>query len=316
VISSQRLRWAFASTLFGCCCLSPVVPAEDVLPTVIVEASEPRFVAPTTRDRIGRVWVPVNVGDKGPFRLVLDTGADRSAVTTRMATALGLSPTQGSPVLLQGVTGSAVVPTVAVEFLQVGDLWIQPGSMPVVDDVFGGAEGLLGTAGMEQHRIFMDFRNDRIEIARSRRQSPEAGFSSLPILKDHFNLLVVNARVGKVPVRAIIDTGAQATVGNLALRSALSRGATHGMNTDSTVYGATGAAQTGAGGRVANIRLGELDVTGAYITFVDLHIFDLWKLRETPALIIGMDLLGLCDQIVIDYRQRELQIKPRSESRH
>lgn len=289
----------------------PVVARDEELPEVVVEAREPRYVAPTTRDRIGRVWVPVHVGGKGPFRLVLDTGADRSAMTFRMAAALGASLDDTAPVRLQGVTGSAVVPTVQVELLQVGDLSIEPGPMPVVEDVFGGAEGLLGTAGMERHRIFMDFLRDRIDIARSRNQAPGVGFSAVPIMDDPANLIIVRARVGAVPVRAIIDTGAQSTVGNQALRKALRRQLARGSNVDSTIYGATGDSQEGTGIRVAPIQLGELIVRDAYVTFADLHIFDTWHLRDTPALIIGMDLLGLTEQLVIDYRRRELQVKPR-----
>lgn len=303
-------RWILASAWLGCHSLFAAEQLPDDLPVVVVEANEPRYVAPTTRDRIGRVWVPVRVGDKGPFRMVLDTGAERSAVTTRMAAALGVSQQATPRVLLHGVTGSAVVPTIKVDFLEVGDLWINPGLMPVVEDVFGGAEGLLGVAGMEQRRIFMDFLRDRIDIARSRNQRAGSDFVTLPLLNEYASLIVVNALVGRVRVRAVIDTGAQATVGNSALRAALRRQSLRGAMADSEVFGATGEAQQGVGVPVAPIRLGDVAVNGAYITFADLHIFDTWKLRETPALIVGMDLLGLTEQIVIDYRRRELQIKP------
>jgi hypothetical protein len=46
-----------------------------VMEDVAVTAEEPRFVAPTRRDRIGRILAPVLVNGQGPFRLVLDTGA-------------------------------------------------------------------------------------------------------------------------------------------------------------------------------------------------------------------------------------------------
>ena len=45
---------------------------------IIVQAPEARYVAPTRRDQIGRIWAPVYINDQGPFRLVLDTGASRS----------------------------------------------------------------------------------------------------------------------------------------------------------------------------------------------------------------------------------------------
>ena len=56
---------------------------------------------------------------------------------------------------------------------------------------------------------------------------------------------------------------------------------------------------------------GDLVVRSAPILFSDLHIFDHWDLRGQPALLIGMDVLGVVDTLVIDYRLHELHIKPR-----
>jgi hypothetical protein len=212
--------------------------------------------------------------------------------------------------MLHGVTGKAVVPTINVDNMQVGDLYLQPASMPVVADVFGGAEGLLGTEGLQDHLIFIDFRRDYIRISRSPNLRAPLGFASLRFLPDRHNLLMVRATVGNLPVRAIIDTGAQATVGNLALQEALRRRAGRG-NTDDRVQGATGEWQSGTGGRLSSIQLGDLTVRDAYVMFADLHIFNRWDLNSEPTLLIGMDIIGLVEQLVIDYRRQELQIKPR-----
>ncbi len=284
---------------------------DEQLSEVVVTAPEPRYVAPTTRDRIGRVWVPVQVDGKGPFRLVLDTGAQRSAMTAETVRRLGLSQDLSAPVMLHGATGSAVAPTILVETMRVGDLLLQPASMPVVADVFGGAEGLLGTEGLQDHRIFIDFRNDLISISRSQNRGAAAGFSALRFLPDPKRLLVVRARVGNVPVLAIIDTGAQATVGNLALQAAMRRRLKEGIEGPDRIQGATGDWQDGVGSSLAPIRLGDLTVRDAHVTFADLRIFDSWDMNDQPVLLIGMDLIGLLDQLVIDYRRRELQIKPR-----
>jgi hypothetical protein len=131
-------------------------------------------------------------------------------------------------------------------------------------------------------------------------------------LPDSRNLLMVRAKVGTLPVRAIIDTGAQATVGNLALQKALrKRQGRVRRQWEDRVQGATGDWQTGMGALLSPLELGDLIVREAHVTFADLHIFDQWKLDDEPALLIGMDILGLVEQLVIDYRRQELQIKPR-----
>jgi hypothetical protein len=34
-------------------------------------------------------------------------------------------------------------------------------------------------------------------------------------------------------------------------------------------------------------------------------------MTDTPALLLGMDIIGLLDSLVIDYRRRELHMRPR-----
>jgi predicted aspartyl protease len=285
--------------------------ADEVLVEIHVVAPEPRYVAPTTRDRIGRVWVPVLIDGRGPFRLVLDTGAQRSAIVPEVAQLLGLPLDRSPPVRLHGVTGTAVAPTVDIGHLMVGDLWIPSGRLTVVANAFGGAEGLLGVDGMQDRRIRINFRADQVDITRSNNRRATADFIAIPFLPNPRQLLMVQARIGGVAVPAIIDTGAQATIGNEALRAALHRQVAGGGLGPDEIHGTTGAVQTGHGARVSPIRLGDLLVRDAHVTFGDLHIFNLWDLTDTPALLIGMDILGLLDTLVIDYLRQELHIKPR-----
>jgi predicted aspartyl protease len=293
---------------------APAVPAaqEEELSEVLVQAREPRYVAPTQRDRIGRVWVPVLINGKGPYRLVLDSGATRSAVIPSIARDLGIPLDRSPPVMLRGVTGSAVAQTIQVDSLSVGDLLIAPSVLPIVADAFGGAQGLLGMDGMHDKRIYIDFRNDFINVSYSRNLRAAYGFEAVPFLKTNLKLLMVNARVGGVPVRAIIDTGAQASVGNTALRTALANRVSRREHSIDEITGATGDMQTGVGVTVSPILLGNLTIRDAHLTFGDIHIFELWDMGKEPALLIGMDIIGLMDSVVIDYRRREMQIRPRS----
>ncbi|MCU0975453.1 MAG: retroviral-like aspartic protease family protein [Steroidobacteraceae bacterium] len=299
----------------------PVAPADEdrapagsrtiPLPEVTVAAPEPRYVAPTLRDRIGRIWAPVLINGQGPFRLVLDTGASRSAVTTKVAESLGIPIEESSRVTMHGVTGSAMAATIRADRLEVGDLLVERPQLLIVEDAFGGAEGVLATEGLKDKRITIEFRRDRIEIARSRRQPAPAGFATIPVQLAQARVITSDARVGPLGVKAIIDTGAQQTIGNLALRDRLLalRGTAPGREQD--VIGMTGDVQSGPNAPVPSIGLGEIQINNADITFVDLHIFRHWGYVDEPVLMIGMDVLGLLDTLIIDYRRRELQVRTR-----
>jgi hypothetical protein len=279
------------------------------LDEVIVQTTEPRYVAPTRRDRIGRIWAPVLIDGKGPYRMVLDTGANRSAITARAAQSLGGVPVLAST-LVTGFTGSAIVPTLHVGSLEVGELLIGPSDLPVLSDVFGGAQGVLGIEGLANKRIYADFGRDRLEIARSHGQRPPPDFIVVPLTLTNRGLLVADVRVGAVRAKAIIDTGAQGTVGNLALRDALHRHASRN-STPEEIIGVTLDVQTGDNLPAPDIDFGRLQVKGAHITFGDMYLFQHWKLIDEPTLTLGMDLLGSFDVLIIDYNRHELQIRPR-----
>jgi predicted aspartyl protease len=281
-------------------------PSEQ-LEEVIVQTTEPRFVSPTRRDRIGRIWAPVLIDGKGPYRLVLDTGANHSAITARAAQSLGGTPVANT--VVTGFTGQATVPMLRVNTMEVGDMLIGPTELPVLMDVFGGAQGVLGIEALKNRRIVADFTHDRLEITMSRGERARRDFMVVP-LRQVNGLLIADVRVGKVRAKAIVDTGAQGSVGNQALLNALMR------NLPSTaakedIIGVTLDVQGGNNIPAPDIDFGDLQVKGAHITFGDMYLFQHWKMTNEPTLTLGMDLLGSFDVLIIDYGRHELQIRSR-----
>ena len=285
---------------------TPTAPVEEV----VVESPEPRYVAPTTRDRIGRIWAPVVVNGQGPYRLVLDTGASRSALVQRVIDDLGL-PVEPSAVRLRGVTGTAIASAVRIEKMEFGELVVENTRVPIVADAFGGADGVLGGDGLDNKRITIEFRRDRISIMRSHRQPAPPGHAVVPFRYSPERGMRVPVQVGPVKAIGLIDTGAQVTVGNLALREALSKRRGQRDQYDDVVIGITEDIQTATLVRIPSITAGQMIVRNAPVRFSDLHIFDHWKLTSQPALLIGMDVLGALDTLVIDYSRSELQLRTR-----
>src|SRR5207244_8124157 len=200
-----------------------ITPNQEVLNEIFVETTEPQFVAPTRRDRIGRIWAPVLIDGKGPYRLVLDTGANHSAVTARTAQLLGTSPSEDGSTVVTGFTGSAVVPTIHVGRMEVGELLLGPATLPVLADVFGGAQGVLGIEGLTNMRLYADFGRDQLIISRSHGERARRDFTVVPLNLIRGGLLVADVRVGTVRAKAIIATGAPGTAGDVMLRKGLMR---------------------------------------------------------------------------------------------
>jgi hypothetical protein len=240
---------------------------------------------------------------------VLDTGASSSAVTAMVALALDAPTDRSPPVMLRGVTGEATVPTIKVDTLSVGDLAVDSALLPIVPDALGGAEGVLGSEGLKNKRIFIDFHHDQIVITYSREERAGRGFSTVPFKLVHGQLIVIDVLIGQVRAKAIIDTGGQATIGNLALRDALSDRNRGFRGKPDSIQGATLAIETGELIDTPAIAMGQIEIRDSGVTFADVYIFRHWKFTSAPAIMIGMDALGTLDTLVIDYRRKELQIR-------
>jgi hypothetical protein len=243
----------------------------------------------------------------------LDTGANHSGVTAQVAELLGVPLDQSPPVLLRGVTGIVSVPTIRVDSFTVGDLTLNPAILPIVTDAMGAAEGVLAPDEFKDKRIVIDFKHDRIDIRRSHNERAPSGFVTIPLEHSEAGLLMFHALVGGVRIQAIIDTGGQRTIGNLAMRDALIRHHTPGRPVQ--IFDVTAESQTGETFPSPPIQLGTIEILGALITYGEMHIFGHWHLTKEPALLIGMDVLGLLDIFIIDSHRHELQLRMRTNER-
>jgi hypothetical protein len=132
----------------------------------------------------------------------------------------------------------------------------------------------------------------------------------VPFYAINNTLVVVSAMIGDVRTKAIIDTGGQTTIANLALQRALaSRHSFDFRGRPDQIVGATKDVQNGEILAMPPIHFGTIQIEDSGVTFGDLYIFKQWNLEHQPAILIGMDALGLLDTLVIDYRRHELQMR-------
>src|SRR5580704_16820559 len=257
-------------------------------------------------DHIGRVVVEAMVNGKGLYRFIVDTGATLSTITPDLAHALGLKPAEASTFVVNGITGTAQVSAVMLDKLQTGNLVMDGLLVPVVwAPLMAGADGIFGAAGLTENSLSVDFQRNRVEISGGVQASVRAEATRLHATRVTHGLMVLPIQVGKVHALAIIDTGSERTLGNLALRDALDERRRPGTVAQVTsVYGATAQVERGEIGRAPTIVMDSLRIDDVHVVYGDFHVFKVWDMQEKPEMIIGMDVLGTVGSLGIDFKNQ------------
>ena len=274
----------------------------------LTETNDAQYAIPTRVDRIGRIVVPVRLNDRGPFRLMLDTGATHSVITKGTAQQLDVDIGAAVVLSVQGVMGRIMVPTARISVLSAGSLKLHDLTMPIIDgSVVNELDGILGAEGLANKVVTADFINDKIKISDSSGLRPIRRYAVVKFDLLSHRLIVVNAMVGRFPVRAVIDTGGSETIGNLPLLKVLTDGKRYPRKeSDTNVVDVTNTTQGGRILLVPRINMDIATITNAAIIAGDFEIFRIWQLDQRPALLIGMDVLGQLAELSIDYRRQEL----------
>jgi hypothetical protein len=242
---------------------------------------------------------------------VIDTGASRSTLAPHLARALNLKPSVGRNVMLNGVTGAAEVPTVAVDSLEIGALRFDKQDLPVIfTSIMGNADGILGVAGFRDQRIDVDFKRDRVSVLESNGKRPHFSMVTARATRNVNGLMIVDVRVGRrIRAKAVIDTGAERTLGNIALQTLMNRNRRRKREVvAAVVHGATPDIADGDVQEIKEATIGDMTLSNLEVIFADFHVFKLWGLDQEPALLIGMDMLGILERLVIDYRRNEVSM--------
>jgi predicted aspartyl protease len=271
----------------------------------------PSYAIATRSGRIGMIVAPVMINGQGPFRFMLDTGANRTVLANGTVAKLALESAPDDHTLVRGISGLTTVPLVHVASVASGTLQIHDLSAPVMSGaMFEDIDGILGADGLAGMRLTADFVRDRVVISASSGASP----SALYTLHGRFvseRLLLVQARINGISTAAVIDTGTTRTLGNEALLAALTQA--YPAATAAAKDGAvdvTDTAQSGTERRIPTLRFGTADINNLRVVFGDYGVFKTWGLEDKPALLLGMDVLGSLAYFSIDYQRAELQLLP------
>lgn len=268
-------------------------------------AAETLEIVPDTTERM---TVPVNVAGHGPYPFIVDTGAERTAISRELAQQLALAP--GRAAILHSMTEARRVETVLIPGLEVGQRRIADIHAPALARSHLGAAGLLGVDSLQSQRVEFDFARGEMTISPSRRREERWSGDTIVITARSRlgRLILVDASVDGQRVQVVVDTGAQFTLGNSALRRRLERRSRLGPVRQIEMLSVTGGVFTADATVARQVRIGGADIRDLPIAFSDVHVFRQLGLADRPAILLGMDALQLFDRVSVDFANRRVRV--------
>jgi Predicted aspartyl protease len=292
-LNRRQLLWAGAAFVAG-----PAWAAEDTPADAVLAAHGTTLLT-----------VPVELNGHGPFRFVVDTGADRTVLANTVARQLGLSA--GSSIRVQGIVRTVEAASARVDALSAGPVHRSGLELPVLSRESLGADGYLGLDMLDGYRVSIDFRRGELRLLEPRSVQiigPDAPREvPVKVSGSGGHLRTTNCIVDGVRCTAFVDTGAEISVGNEPLFERLKQKSPHVYGQTIPLTGVTGGEVMSGVTTIKTIRFGGLTIEDSRVAIAALQVFRLWDLEDEPALFIGMNWLRRFNRVSIDYGRKELR---------
>lgn len=277
----------------------PAITEQSPLPNLGAASTE---VLAIEENRTNRLTVPVMIDGTGPYDFMIDTGSQATAVTHEINNSLGLAPL-GTATLV-GMASRRAVDIVEVSTLKVGNFEVNDLVSPVLNKNHVGADGIIGLDSLQDLRVLIDFREETIAVEDvSALKNYRAGFEIVVRAREELGqLLITKAMVEGVRTTIIIDTGAQGSLANMALREKLrAKREAEVVTTD-----VNGVSLTGPVSLVRSLQIEGLQLKNVPLAFADAPAFEALGLDDEPAIALGMQHLKMFDRVAIDFSNRRI----------
>jgi predicted aspartyl protease len=259
-------------------------------------------------DSYERMTVPVRLGEAGPFRFLVDTGSDRTAISRELAARLGLAAAPQA--MLHSATGQSHVAMAVIPDLRLSRKAIRRIDAPLLAAADIGADGILGIDSLRSQRVQFDFRARTLSItsAESPISRDDADAIVVRAHRREGRLVVTDASAAGQHVSVVIDSGSQLSVGNQALRHKLESRIGFRSVGPTELVSVTGAILPGELVTIDELEIGGVTLHNLVVVFADAHTFRQLRLDRAPALLLGMNGLRSFDRISLDFSSRKLRL--------
>ena len=259
-------------------------------------------------ERDDRMTVPVRLSGSGPYQFLVDTGADRTAVSREIADSLKLKSAGGAE--LHTIVGVSQIKTATVRNVQLTRTPERSVDAAVLESANIGADGIVGVDLLRSQRVQFDFENQTMSIVPSKAPdfSPEPGTIVVEARRKNGRLIVTDAEANGQRLTVVLDTGSQVSIGNQALRDRLlGRNLINGRQTVE-LESVTGEKINGDYMFIRKLEIGGIGLNNLAIVFTDAHTFKQLGLDKRPALLLGMNAIRAFKRVSIDFANRKFRV--------
>ena len=283
---------------------APAVAPPTAAPLAAPDGDAPAETLPLAQDPSTRLTLAVMVDGKGPYAFLVDTGSDRTSISRELAAVLALPA--GPKVIIHGSGGVDSARTVVIDTLTIGSRTIRHVEAPALEAKDLGADGMLGVDALRDLHLVMDFKALRLSSSQSRAEPIDEHTIVVRGKSRYGQLILANSKVHGVPVLVVLDSGSELSIGNPALLKLLTgREPASAPQRTTRIVTATGRHLTLELDEIAEAEVGGVTIRNMPLAFAQLHTFDRFGLTHQPALLLGMDVLSLCQKVTVDLRRRE-----------
>lgn len=259
-------------------------------------------------DNENRMTVPVRLSGAGPYQFLVDTGADRTAISRDLVAKLKL-PTAGGAEL-HSVSGVSKIRTARVSNVQLTRTPEHSIDAAVLDSANMGADGIVGVDLLRSQRIQFDFEKQTMSIVPA--ATPDFGYERGTIVvrakRKNGRLVVTDAVANGERLTVVLDTGSQVSIGNQALRRRLLRDNLVSVERSVELESVTGQKITGHYMMVRELSIGGVGLTNLAVVFAEAHTFKQLGFNRRPALLLGMNAIRAFKKVSIDFANKKFRV--------
>jgi hypothetical protein len=305
-----------AAALSGSSCLfSRLAAAQEAKPAPGAVAPEaPPADAGTqilgaTLDPMSRMTVPVMIGGKGPFPFIVDTALERTIIATELASELGLA--EGPKTTVYTMTGRESIGSAVLPPMEISGFRLAPKSAAMFSERNIGGKGVIGIDALKSQRIVLNLKTGTMSMNTDPVMDADWKGETITVTARSKlgQLVLTNAGVGTEDdgISVIINTGSETSVGNQALKRFLQRTGSLKQFRTATLVSISGDQTPVDWVSVQRLRVGGMVVGSLPVAFTDAQPFRRLGLNRDRALLLGMDVLKLFDQVALNFQRRTVQ---------